>query len=117
MGYRMVNGRWANTEDTTLAASAARTATGTGTAVELGDRTVGRLLLNVTAASGTGPTLDVTIECSADGVTWYTSGTFAQKTAAGTERKLFMLDRFVRARWTIAGTTPSFAFSIAGEAV
>lgn len=113
------SGEISNITDVTLAASAARTATGNGSAVALGDLGTVRLLLDVTAASGTTPTLDVTVETSYDGSTGWTSlGTFAQKTAAGTQRKSFSgCDRYVRATWTIGGTTPSFTFSIAGEAV
>lgn len=116
MGYHMQSGRYANVEDLILAPSAARTATGNGAAVELGDRTAVRLTLDVTAASGTGPTLDVTVQTSRDGVTWYEAGTFTQATGAGTQRKVFAVDRFVRGSWTVGGTTPSFTFSMLGEA-
>lgn len=101
--------------------SAAETATGNDTAVELGDCATVRLTLAVTAASGTTPTLDVTVETSADnGVTdaWRTLGTFAQKTVVASERKSFGgCDRWVRTRRVIAGTTPSFTYSIIGEAI
>jgi hypothetical protein len=112
-------GQFADIDDVELAASAARTATGQGAAVALGDRGTLRLLLDVTAASGTGPTLDVTVETSFDGATgWRSLGTFAQKTAVASERKSFPgCDRYVRATWTVGGTTPSFTFSVAGEAV
>lgn len=115
-GYTMGDGRYADVEPITPAASAARTTTGNGSGIELGDRRVARLKLDVTAASGTSPTLDVTIQTSRDGSTWYTSGTFAQKTGVSNESKVFAVDRFVRASWTIGGTTPSFTFSIIGEA-
>lgn len=113
------SGEISNITDVSLAASAARTATGSGTAVALGDLGTMRLVFDVTAAAGGTPTLDVTVETSYDGSTgWRSLGTFAQKTAAGTERKSFAgCDRFVRATWTIGGTTPSFTFSITGEAV
>lgn len=116
MGYSTKSGRWAATADLVLAASAERTATGNGASVEVGDKAVGRLLLDVTARTGTTPTLDVTIQTSFDGVTWRTAGTFTQATATGQQRISCMLDRYVRAIWTIGGTTPSFTFSIAGEA-
>lgn len=117
MGYKTASGRWADTVDATLAASAARTATANGSSFELGDRGVICLKLDVTAASGTSPTLDVSIETSEDGTTWRSLGAFAQKTAAGAERKSFAgCDRFVRPVFTIGGTTPSFTFSVAGEA-
>lgn len=117
MGYHTSDGRFADTQDLTLFPSATKTATATGDAVETGDRRVARLKLDVTAASGTSPTLDVDVETSRDGSTWYTSGSFTQATAVGGEEKLFMLDRFVRAKATIGGTTPSFTFSVAGETV
>lgn len=117
MSYTMAQGRLADTEDTTLRVSSTSTATGNDTInLELGDRACLRLFLDVTAASGTTPTLDVTVEGSRDGSTWYTLGTFAQKTAVSTERKSFPCDRFVRTRRVIGGTTPSFTYSITGEA-
>lgn len=101
-----------------LAASAARTTTGQATGIQNIAYTTFRLLLDVTAASGTTPTLDVTLQTSSDNATWATVGTFAQKTAVSSERKAFSgLDRFVRVIWTIAGTTPSFTFSVNGEAI
>lgn len=114
-----VTGQYSDIDDVVLAASAARTATGNGTSVALGDRGVARLLLDVTAVAGTSPTLDITVETSFDGAAWRSLGTFAQKTAVGTERKSFSgCDRFVRANHTIGGTGgPSFTFSITGEAV
>ncbi len=74
--------------------------------------------LNVTAASGTGPTLDVVIEDTIDGTNWYPIGTFAQRTAAGRE-VLRLTQPFtdqLRVRWTIGGTTPSFTFSVIWQA-
>ena len=117
MGFNTSTGRWADTRDLSLAAAGARTATGTGSAVEVGDRGVARLFLNITAASGTTPTLNVTIQTSHDGTTWRSAGTFTQATAVSSQRSAFNIDRFVRATWTIAGTTPSFNFTISGDAV
>ena len=99
-------------------ASAARTATGTSSAFETqsADSIEGTLV--VTAGSGTTPTLNVSLETSIDGGTTYsTVGSFAQKTGAASEGKVFgPLGDLSRWRWTIAGTTPSFTFSIAAEA-
>lgn len=118
MGYQTSSGRWADTLDLAVEASSAKTATGASAAIEVGDRGVARLTLGVTAASGTTPTLNVTMQTSADGTTWRSLGTFAQKTAVGTERASFVgVDRFMRASWVIGGTTPSFTFAITGEAV
>jgi hypothetical protein len=114
-------GRAFRAQDVTLHASAPETATGASAGVEVGDVSEIRLLLNVTAVSGTTPTLDITVETSFDnGVTdaWRALGTFAQKTAVSTERKDFAgCDRWVRSRRVIAGTTPSFTYDITGDGV
>lgn len=116
MGYHKANGEFANVETVTLLPSAARAAGAAvaGTAFELGDRAVARLKLDITAISS-GTTIDVTIETSRDNSTWYTSGTFTQVTTTpGAEQKLFMVDRYVRAKYTTVGT--SYTFSVSGEA-
>ena len=87
----------------------------------MGDRDTLRLLLTVSAASGTTPTLDVIVETSDDpsfATNVRTMMTFTQKTAAGSQRlSAGGADRFVRGKATIGGTTPSFTFSLVGEAV
>lgn len=100
----------------TLHALAARTATGNGPTLNLGD-TGGlalRAQLRVTAASGTTPTLNVIIQDSLDGTNWNTIGTFAQATAA--TREVINIQTpfgpFLRAQYTIGGTTPSFTFEV-----
>ncbi|MFE9098493.1 hypothetical protein [Streptomyces sp. NPDC007264] len=98
------------------AASAARTTSGnSGTLSGFGDWTKFRAALNVTAASGTTPTLDVVIEDSLDGgTTWFTVATFSQKTAAGTQAQdvTGVFSDTLRVRWTIGGTSPSFTFDV-----
>jgi hypothetical protein len=97
---------------------AAQTASGNGASQDMGAKGSARLTLDVTAASGTTPTLDVTLQTSEDALTWRTLGTFAQKTIVSAERKSFGgADRYVRALWVIAGTTPSFTFTVRGEGV
>jgi hypothetical protein len=77
-----------------------------------------RLKLDVVAAAGAAPTLDVTLEHSPDASSWATLGTFAQKTSVSSESKVFgPCHRYVRSKWTIAGTSPSFQFSILGQGV
>jgi hypothetical protein len=74
-----------------------------------------RAQLNVTAASGTTPTLDVVIEDSVDGgVTWNTVGTFTQKTAVAREviNVTVPFADSLRVRWTVGGTTPNFTFAV-----
>jgi hypothetical protein len=117
------SGEISNITDVTLFASAARTATANGTAVALGDLGTLRLFLDVTAASGTTPTLDVTVETSYDGSTGWraisaSGSAFTQATGVTSQRRSFVgCDRYVRAVATIGGTSPSFTFSLSGEAV
>lgn len=99
----------------TLLASAARTTTAAGTAVT--GFAAARLLvlqLEVTAASGTLPTLDVIVEDTVDGTNYNTIATFAQKSAAGREviRLTTAFTNTLRVNYTIAGTTPSFTFNV-----
>lgn len=110
-------GRWLDIEPITLAASAARTASGQGVAMLAGDRASASMLLSVTAASGTSPTLNTSVETRHDAAdAWRSVGSFAQATGISAQRESFPgLDREVRVAWTIAGTTPSFTFTVVGE--
>jgi hypothetical protein len=114
--YQKTDGTYVHTELFPVVASGARTTTASAPAVEVGNRHALRsLFLNVTASSGTTPTLDLKLETSADNSTWYTVGSFAQKTGTANERKSFAgLDRYVRLTWTLGGTTPSFTFAVTG---
>jgi hypothetical protein len=98
----------------TLLPSAARTASGQGegTSAPAGFRE-GNVLLDITAVSGTTPSLTATVETSADGVAWFAHTAFAAKTAAGRDiLKLGNLGSFLRIAYGISGTTPSFTFSV-----
>jgi len=98
-----------------LANSAARTATGNSADIDVSAWTSAVFYLDVTAASGTTPTLDVTIRgYDPIGADYYTIATFIQKVTTGTERIVLAIlaDRTIDALWTIAGTTPSFTFTI-----
>lgn len=106
-----------------LAASAARTTTGNGSgftgvgggAPAFAEASSIRALLNVTAASGTTPSLTVVLEDSLDGgTTWTQVATFTAKTAAGSEAVGVNVPfgPLLRAKWTISGTTPSFTFAV-----
>lgn len=99
----------------TPVAAAARTTSG-DSGVLSGYWTASQLAvqLSVTAASGTSPTLNAVVEDTLDGANWFVIGTFAQRIAAGQELLRIstpFADR-LRIRWTIAGTTPSFTFSV-----
>jgi hypothetical protein len=100
----------------TAAASAARTASGnTAVLAGFGDWSKFRAQLNVSAASGTTPTLDVVIEDTFDGgTTWNTIATFTQKTAVAVQAVdvTGLFTDQMRVRWTIGGTTPSFTFDV-----
>lgn len=97
----------------------AATSTQTGAAIDTLGYNSASAALEVGAVSGTTPTLDATIQESADGSTgWTTIETYTQVTASnnsqvkrieglGTSRK-----RYLRTVATIAGTSPSFALAI-----
>lgn len=100
-----------------IVASAARTVTGNSGMVNPGeDGETLCLLVNVTAVSGTTPSMTLSVEWSADGVVWavpeaadaFTALTTAVNRVKAFERKA----PFYRVVWTISGTTPSFTFTI-----
>lgn len=107
----------ANTPNSTitLLASAARTATASATGVA-GFAAANNLViqLEVTAASGTLPTLDLVVQDTVDGTNWNTVTTFTQ--ATGTTREVKRIDTpftdSLRVTYVIAGATPSFTFSV-----
>lgn len=69
--------------------------------------------LNISAASGTSPTLDITIQDTPDGTNWYDVTSFAQATGTGKQRiVLSNIGSQVRAKVTMAGTSPNFTFSV-----
>ncbi len=97
--------------------SAARTTNGNSGMVNPGESGETLcLLVNVTAASGTTPSLALSVEWSNNGTVWATpetADTFAALTAAATKVKTFERKAvFYRVVWAITGTTPSFTFTI-----
>lgn len=134
----------ANAAEYVLAPSAARTAAFTGDRVDVRGLTVFTIQLDITAASGTSPTLDVKLQTLIDDTNWCDFAAFAQQTAAArrvirvnvtsapqaevacTDGTLAAgtvhqgpLGRAVRVKHgTPGGTTPSFTYSVkawAGE--
>lgn len=98
-----------------MVASATRSTNGDSGAVSgWGSASTLRAQLDVTAAAGTSPTLDVVIEDTLDGTNWNVIGTFAQKIAVGREviNITTPFSETLRARWTVGGTGPSFTFGI-----
>ena len=101
-----------------LKTSGAVTTLTTGTGVDFGSADVQPItyVLNCTAASGTSPTLDVTIQESADNSTYYTVASIKQITTTGVERVTVKSDqRYRRAVFTTGGTGPSFTCSVYPE--
>jgi len=107
-------------DSVTSVASAARTTTADSGWLNCEEFSSLVLTLDVTAASGTTPTLDVVVSTasSAAGANTRaaTGSPFAQRTAVAAERKSFTgLDQYYRVAWTVGGTSPSFTFSVSGD--
>jgi hypothetical protein len=101
-----------------LANKAARSSTANGTAVDGGASSANGLVavLQVFAISGSTPSLTVAIQHSADGVTYVTLGTFTAVTSGTSAQTIVTsstVNRYVRATWTITGSTPSATFAVA----
>lgn len=99
----------------------ARTATGSGTVLNLGALTAGQRLyagLHVLSAAGTTPSLTVTVESDdAAGMASPTTRlSFTAATAAGGQilrtDGTAITDTHYRVAWTISGTSPSFMFAV-----
>lgn len=117
MGYTTQNGRYADVESIKLNPLEGQlTQDGYSPVIELGDRRILRLELDVSAVSDS-DTLDVEIQCSADGKTgWYPVGSFTQATDVTNERQVVMLDRFVRAFFNVGGSGVAIDCTLVGEA-
>lgn len=100
----------------TLHASANETANGNSEDFNVPGDGPGAFYLNITAAGGTSPTLDVTIEEKdpSSGV-YFVAATFAVETGAGSQRQTLDANfgSILRVRWVIGGTAgPNFTFSL-----
>lgn len=89
-------------------------------AFEVSDLAEAQLLINVTAVSGTSPTLDVVVQTNHDnGSTWWTHTTVAQITAAGQTRvALTNFGKYVRLSPTVGGSatpTVTWAATLVGK--
>jgi len=99
-----------------VVASAARTTTGNSAALVCEKGLNLNLLVEVTAASGTTPSLALTVEWSMDGTNFGALDTapdgFTAITAATVRvvKQFPVRAPFFRVVWTITGTTPSFTF-------
>ena len=103
---------------TTLVASAARTTTGSSSAITVGSGAANLTLeVETTAASGTSPSMTLTVQWSVDGTNFGNidgaTDSFAAITATGNVVKsLPVRAPYMQFTWTISGTSPSFTFSI-----
>lgn len=111
--WPLVRGQFAHPPGT------ARTATGTGTGLDLGAVTAGQRMyaaLHVLSASGTTPSITAHVESAPDNTfaAPTTRLTFTTATAAGGQALrtdgTAITDTWWRVAWTISGTTPSFLF-------
>lgn len=98
------------------------TATGVGSGFQVVNKAELRAVAAVTAISGTTPSITVNIQTSHDdgaADAYRTIASFpAQTTVSSSAWQSFAgLDRYVRATWTVSGTTPSVTFGVSGEAV
>lgn len=95
-------------------ASAARTANGNSDVFEFPESFDELLVyLDITAVSGTSPTMTVSYETSPDGTRWFTHTSFAAKTATGKDvLKLQQIGRKGRIAFTVGGTSPNFTFRV-----
>lgn len=113
------DGTQASSQDVLLP-SAARTASGSSDQFHVGGVVTGLVVeIDVTAASGTSPTLDLDLMDSFDGVNWnkVADVNTANITAAG--RTVLRINLVgtpctnrLRLTYTIGGTTPSFTFAV-----
>ena len=100
----------------TVVTSTARTTTGNSGALKAPSEPNLSLLAVVSAASGTTPSMTLSVEWSADGTNFVPADTAdsftAITTANGLTKRFTTKSAFYRVVWTITGTTPSFTFSV-----
>lgn len=97
----------------TLLPSAARTTSGESGVIDLGFADEAIVFLDVTAVSGTAPTLDVKIQVADPNGAYYDLASFTQVTAVGRQaRQISNFGQKAKIVYTIGGTTPSFTFSV-----
>jgi hypothetical protein len=96
----------------------ATTTSGDGTALDNSSSTANGLVavLQVLAISGTTPSITVGVEHSADNITYVALGTFTAVTS-GTSAQVITttgtVNRYLRATWSVSGTTPSATIVVA----
>lgn len=99
---------WVRTDQSAVTMTA--TTTGSGHLCER--YTEAQIHVDVTAASGTTPTLDVAIQSSPDDSIWATHTSFTQITTTGTAvQKITNIGQYMRLKYTIGGSSPSFTLT------
>ena len=101
--------------------TSATTSTSTGSGIDIRDY-IGRMaiMLDADNNSGTTPTMDVKIQESADDSTYsdISGATFTQVTTTASFQQIALdvdsTKRYIRAVSTLAGTSPSYTYSITG---
>jgi phage gp36-like protein len=109
----------ADPTDIQLHASAAETASGSGSAIDIGTRrSCVKLTLTVSALSGAGASLQAIVETAVSATgPWLSVGSFPALTVARTSGCVFAdCRRWVRIRWVMAGASPSIQFECSGAA-
>jgi hypothetical protein len=110
-------------------ASGAETASTTHGSLDTSNSTSVAVTVNVTASSGTTPTMTVVVEGSNDGAAWVTLGTIGANgyvlgtpataptniTGNGAVTGVFPAMQLTRTRSVIGGTTPSFTYSVTAD--
>lgn len=98
----------------TLFKSAEKTSSSETGAIDVSNADEMSIYLDVTVASGTDETLDVTIQDSPDGVKWYDKESFTQATGVtGEAKRITNFGKFIRVKYVIGGTdTPTFTFEV-----
>ena len=95
-------------------ASAALTTTATSAAVAITNVQSAAFAVNITAVTGTNPTLDVVIQCSVNTTTWQDVHHFERATGTTTliSPTIALPCAQIRYVRTVGGTTPSFTMSL-----
>lgn len=107
----------AYTSRITFLPSAARTTSGSSGQIDCSFADEMLIFLDVTAVSGTSPTLDVSVKTLGPDGKWYQIAQFTQRTTTGQEAKAITnFGGDLKVDYTIDGTTPSFTFSVTAVA-
>jgi hypothetical protein len=117
-------GRTMGNQNFILTSQAAATASGTSSVpLDVSYMTEIAAFLVVRSASGTSPTLTLTLQDSPDGVNWANLYSFPAVISGSMVLRAAWSDmgmcigRYLQASWMITGTLPSFAFSVSVVAI